>query len=123
MSTICCQCRQTRFWLCYCWTNLKLERIGFNFGASVLRDPKNVVFIVSGKDKKTLTEWFTSCGKLGLAAEHGYFLIICLFQVIKSLLLKLAFLIIAGKCLWLAKEVPAQEVTLSVTNPYKYNKV
>ncbi|KAK1357163.1 hypothetical protein POM88_050419 [Heracleum sosnowskyi] len=37
------------------------------------RDPKNVVFIVSGKDKKTLTEWFTSCGKLGLVAEHGYF--------------------------------------------------
>ncbi|KAK1379098.1 Trehalose phosphatase/synthase 5 [Heracleum sosnowskyi] len=41
---------------------------------NLCRDPKNVVFIVSGKDKKTLTEWFTSCGKLGLAAEHGYFL-------------------------------------------------
>ncbi|KAK1393272.1 hypothetical protein POM88_012328 [Heracleum sosnowskyi] len=47
--------------------------MGFNIGASVLRDPKNVVFIVSGKDKKTLTEWFTSCGKLGLVADHGYF--------------------------------------------------
>ncbi|WOG92850.1 hypothetical protein DCAR_0312127 [Daucus carota subsp. sativus] len=41
---------------------------------NLCRDPKNVVFIVSGKDKKTLTEWFSSCGKLGLAAEHGYFL-------------------------------------------------
>ncbi|KAK1397078.1 hypothetical protein POM88_006941 [Heracleum sosnowskyi] len=50
-----------------------LTGTGFNIGASVLRDPKNVVFIVSGKDKKTLTEWFTSCGKLGLVAEHGYF--------------------------------------------------
>lgn len=41
---------------------------------NLCRDPKNVVFIVSGKDKRTLTEWFASCGKLGLAAEHGYFL-------------------------------------------------
>lgn len=37
-------------------------------------DPKNVVFVVSGKDKKTLTEGFSSCEKLGIAAEHGYFL-------------------------------------------------
>ena len=37
-------------------------------------DPKNVVFVVSGKDKNTLTEWFSSCDKLGIAAEHGYFL-------------------------------------------------
>lgn len=37
------------------------------------RDPKNVVFIVSGKDRKTLSEWFSSCEKLGIAAEHGYF--------------------------------------------------
>ncbi|KAJ9707219.1 hypothetical protein PVL29_002283 [Vitis rotundifolia] len=37
-------------------------------------DPKNVVFVVSGKDKKTVTEWFSSCEKLGIAAEHGYFL-------------------------------------------------
>lgn len=41
---------------------------------NLCKDPKNVVFIVSGKDKKTLTEWFSSCGKLGIAAEHGYFL-------------------------------------------------
>ncbi|XP_009606207.1 alpha,alpha-trehalose-phosphate synthase [UDP-forming] 5 [Nicotiana tomentosiformis] len=37
------------------------------------RDPKNIVFIVSGKDTKTLTQWFSSCEALGLAAEHGYF--------------------------------------------------
>lgn len=41
---------------------------------NLCRDPKNVVFIVSGKDRKTLTEWFSSCEKLGVAAEHGYFL-------------------------------------------------
>lgn len=36
-------------------------------------DPKNVVFIVSGRDKNCLTKWFSSCDKLGLSAEHGYF--------------------------------------------------
>ncbi|CAA2961382.1 alpha,alpha-trehalose-phosphate synthase [UDP-forming] 5, partial [Olea europaea subsp. europaea] len=36
-------------------------------------DSKNVVFIVSGKDKDTLTQWFSSCGNLCLAAEDGYF--------------------------------------------------
>lgn len=41
---------------------------------NLCRDPKNVVFIVSGKDRKTLTDWFSSCEKLGIAAEHGYFL-------------------------------------------------
>ncbi|KAI3501561.1 hypothetical protein L1887_29435 [Cichorium endivia] len=41
---------------------------------SLCRDPKNVVFIVSGKDRATLTEWFSSCENLGVAAEHGYFL-------------------------------------------------
>ncbi|KAJ4899992.1 hypothetical protein Rs2_13943 [Raphanus sativus] len=37
-------------------------------------DPKNIVYLISGKDRKTLTEWFSSCGDLGLAAEHGYFI-------------------------------------------------
>lgn len=37
------------------------------------RDSKNVVFIVSGKNKETLTQWFSSCENLGMAAEHGYF--------------------------------------------------
>ncbi|XP_011028143.1 PREDICTED: alpha,alpha-trehalose-phosphate synthase [UDP-forming] 5-like isoform X1 [Populus euphratica] len=41
---------------------------------SLCTDPKNVVFLVSGKDRKTLTEWFSSCEKLGIAAEHGYFM-------------------------------------------------
>lgn len=37
------------------------------------RDPKNVVFLVSGKTRRQLTEWFSSCENLGIAAEHGYF--------------------------------------------------
>lgn len=40
---------------------------------NLCRDPKNVVFVVSGKDKETLAEWFSSSEKLGIAAEHGYF--------------------------------------------------
>ena len=47
---------------------------------SLCRDPKNVVFIVSGRDRKTLMEWFSSCEKLGLAAEHGYFVRYTLFS-------------------------------------------
>uniref|UniRef100_A0A7N0TZX5 Uncharacterized protein n=1 Tax=Kalanchoe fedtschenkoi TaxID=63787 RepID=A0A7N0TZX5_KALFE len=38
------------------------------------RDPNNVVFIVSGRDRKTLVDWFSPCEKLGIAAEHGYFM-------------------------------------------------
>ncbi|MCH97361.1 putative alphaalpha-trehalose-phosphate synthase, partial [Trifolium medium] len=34
----------------------------------------NIVFIVSGRARDSLSEWFTSCKRLGLAAEHGYFL-------------------------------------------------
>ncbi|XP_028799289.1 alpha,alpha-trehalose-phosphate synthase [UDP-forming] 5 [Neltuma alba] len=41
---------------------------------SLCSDPDNVVFIVSGKERKTLTDWFSSCERLGIAAEHGYFL-------------------------------------------------
>ncbi|MED6157271.1 putative alpha,alpha-trehalose-phosphate synthase [UDP-forming] 11 [Stylosanthes scabra] len=36
-------------------------------------DPKNMVFIVSGRDKDCLSKWFDPCEKLGLSAEHGYF--------------------------------------------------
>eukprot|EP00897_Mesotaenium_endlicherianum_P000952 jgi/Mesen1/10858/ME000093S10382 len=36
-------------------------------------DPRNAVFIVSGRGRETLTSWFSPCPKLGLAAEHGYF--------------------------------------------------
>ncbi|GAV61775.1 Glyco_transf_20 domain-containing protein/Trehalose_PPase domain-containing protein [Cephalotus follicularis] len=41
---------------------------------NLCRDPRNVVFLVSAKDRQTLTEWFSSCERLGIAAEHGYFL-------------------------------------------------
>ncbi|KAG5597278.1 hypothetical protein H5410_038510 [Solanum commersonii] len=37
-------------------------------------DPNNTVFIVSGRGRESLTKWFSPCRKLGLAAEHGYFL-------------------------------------------------
>lgn len=40
---------------------------------SLCRDSKNVVFIVSGKGRNTLTERFSACENLGIAAEHGYF--------------------------------------------------
>ncbi|CAI0461253.1 unnamed protein product [Linum tenue] len=37
-------------------------------------DPNNTVFIVSGRGRDSLAEWFSPCKKLGIAAEHGYFL-------------------------------------------------
>ncbi|RVW85892.1 putative alpha,alpha-trehalose-phosphate synthase [UDP-forming] 7 [Vitis vinifera] len=37
-------------------------------------DKKNTVFIVSGRGRDNLSQWFSPCRKLGLAAEHGYFL-------------------------------------------------
>ncbi|KQJ98491.1 probable alpha,alpha-trehalose-phosphate synthase [UDP-forming] 9 [Brachypodium distachyon] len=36
-------------------------------------DPKNTIFVVSGRGKHILAEWFAPCGRLGIAAEHGYF--------------------------------------------------
>lgn len=41
---------------------------------SLSADPKNIVFIVSGRGRNSLSDWFSSCQKLGIAAEHGYFL-------------------------------------------------
>ncbi|KAF2312968.1 hypothetical protein GH714_002252 [Hevea brasiliensis] len=41
---------------------------------SLCRDKNNMVFLVSARSRNTLTEWFSQCEKLGLAAEHGYFL-------------------------------------------------
>ncbi|KAG6404933.1 hypothetical protein SASPL_132510 [Salvia splendens] len=41
---------------------------------SLCADPKNVVFMVSGRGRESLSQWFHPCKKLGLAAEHGYFL-------------------------------------------------
>ncbi|XP_022887580.1 probable alpha,alpha-trehalose-phosphate synthase [UDP-forming] 9 [Olea europaea var. sylvestris] len=37
-------------------------------------DPKNTVFIVSGRGRGSLNDWLAPCEKLGLAAEHGYFI-------------------------------------------------
>ncbi|XP_057448452.1 probable alpha,alpha-trehalose-phosphate synthase [UDP-forming] 9 [Lotus japonicus] len=37
-------------------------------------DTKNTVFIVSGRGRDSLSDWFSSCKMIGLAAEHGYFL-------------------------------------------------
>ncbi|KAJ8750664.1 hypothetical protein K2173_015845 [Erythroxylum novogranatense] len=36
-------------------------------------DPKNTVFVVSGRGKDPLSKWFSPCEKLGISAEHGYF--------------------------------------------------
>ncbi|KAJ1375458.1 Trehalose-phosphatase [Sesbania bispinosa] len=36
-------------------------------------DLNNTVFIVSGRGKTSLSEWFDQCENLGIAAEHGYF--------------------------------------------------
>lgn len=37
-------------------------------------DRMNTVFIVSGRDRTSLGEWFSQCEELGIAAEHGYFI-------------------------------------------------
>nr|AXH37640.1 trehalose-6-phosphate synthase [Moringa oleifera] len=37
-------------------------------------DPKNTVFIVSGRGHDSLSDWFAQCENLGIAAEHGYFI-------------------------------------------------
>ncbi|XP_050219630.1 probable alpha,alpha-trehalose-phosphate synthase [UDP-forming] 11 [Mercurialis annua] len=36
-------------------------------------DPKNVVFVVSGRGKDSLSNWFSPCERLGISAEHGFF--------------------------------------------------
>lgn len=41
---------------------------------SLCKDKNNMVFLVSAKSRTTLSEWFSPCEKLGIAAEHGYFL-------------------------------------------------
>lgn len=41
---------------------------------NLCNDLKNSVFIVSGRGRTSLSEWFASCEKLGIAAEHGYFI-------------------------------------------------
>ncbi|KAH0674431.1 hypothetical protein KY284_025518 [Solanum tuberosum] len=41
---------------------------------SLSNDPKNTVYIVSGRGRKSLSEWLAPCERLGIAAEHGYFI-------------------------------------------------
>ncbi|KAG2303710.1 hypothetical protein Bca52824_032361 [Brassica carinata] len=41
---------------------------------SLCGDPKNTVFIVSGRGWECLSEWLSPCEHLGIAAEHGYFI-------------------------------------------------
>ncbi|CAN7133841.1 unnamed protein product [Brassica rapa subsp. narinosa] len=41
---------------------------------SLCEDPKNTVFIVSGRGWESLSEWLSPCENLGIAAEHGYFI-------------------------------------------------
>ncbi len=36
-------------------------------------DPKNTVFVISGRARTELAEWFDHVPNLGLAAEHGFF--------------------------------------------------
>ncbi|CAL5012763.1 unnamed protein product [Urochloa decumbens] len=36
-------------------------------------DPKNTVFVVSGRRKDELAGWLAPCERLGISAEHGYF--------------------------------------------------
>jgi trehalose 6-phosphate synthase/phosphatase len=40
---------------------------------SLCRDKNNIVFLVSANSRRTLSDWFSSCENLGIAAEHGYF--------------------------------------------------
>ncbi|KAF3792046.1 putative alphaalpha-trehalose-phosphate synthase UDP-forming 9 [Nymphaea thermarum] len=40
---------------------------------SLCNDPSNTVFIVSGRGRDSLGDWFSPCASLGIAAEHGYF--------------------------------------------------
>lgn len=37
-------------------------------------DPKNVVWIISGRDQKVLEEWLGDIKNLGFSAEHGSFM-------------------------------------------------
>ncbi|CAN6448641.1 unnamed protein product [Victoria cruziana] len=41
---------------------------------SLCNDPSNTVFIVSGRGRDSLGDWFSPCASLGIAAEHGYFI-------------------------------------------------
>ena len=40
---------------------------------SLSKDEKNIIYIVTGREKCYLDEWFSSINNLGLAGEHGFF--------------------------------------------------
>lgn len=40
---------------------------------TLCNDSRNTVFIVSGRGRGSLSEWLSQCERLGIAAEHGYF--------------------------------------------------
>lgn len=40
---------------------------------ALLRNPKNTVVILSGRDRNLLEEWFQGVKGIGLCAEHGYY--------------------------------------------------
>ena len=42
--------------------------------STLCSDPKNTVFIVSGRGRNSLSEWLSPFEMLGIAAEHGYFM-------------------------------------------------
>lgn len=37
-------------------------------------DPQNIVYIISGRARSELSEWFVDVPRLGLAAEHGFYI-------------------------------------------------
>lgn len=37
-------------------------------------DPRNLVFILSGRERKVLVDWFSSVDNLGLAPEKGCYI-------------------------------------------------
>ncbi|KAL3747223.1 hypothetical protein ACJRO7_016063 [Eucalyptus globulus] len=41
---------------------------------TLCNDTMNTVFIISGRGRRSLSEWLSSCKMLGIAAEHGYFI-------------------------------------------------
>lgn len=40
----------------------------------LVRDPRNVVFVISGRDQACLDNWLGEVEGLGLSAEHGSFI-------------------------------------------------
>ena len=66
---------------------------------TLCRDQKNTVFIVSGRGRDNLSHWFSPCRKLGLAAEHGYFLR-CSFSFLSALFSSLLFSVSLSVSVW-----------------------